>query len=61
MIISKRLARIIREFEKHEWYFDEIESYKGGYRFYLPPPYGVIYFETIKEMKDYLRGVVWED
>lgn len=60
MRISDNLRRIIKEFEKHGYYFDEIESYKGGYRFTNSTGTGATWFESQKEMKDYLKNVCWD-
>lgn len=52
MKISKALNMIIKEFAKHGYYFDELESRKGYYRFTNSTGTGSTYFETQKEMKE---------
>ncbi len=60
MKISKALKAIIKEFAEHGVYFDEIESYRGYYRFTNDTGTGSIYFETQTEMKEYLKNVCWD-
>lgn len=59
MKISKALQKIIAEFAKHGYYFDEIGSYRGYYRFAVPAAPGATWFSTQKEMREYLDNVCW--
>ena len=55
MILSNNAKTLVRRAKKHGMCFDNIESYKGCYRFFLKPPYGIIIFSSWKELKNYLR------
>ena len=58
MTIGKAAQKLIAEMEQHGYHFDEIESHRGYYRF--TTPWGATYFDTWKELKEYLDRVCWD-
>ena len=59
MKISKANQKLVDEMEKHNYHFDDIESYRGNLRFVIAG-YGATYFNSWKELKEHLNNVCWD-
>ena len=59
MAKSKRLEKLIKEMESHDYAFDDLESYETWLHFFGPYCTSIS-FESINELEEWLRGVVWD-
>ena len=56
---SKRLEKLIKEMAEHDYIFDAWESHAKWLHFW--GPYSTsISFESIKELEEWLKGVVFD-
>lgn len=56
--MTRQQERIIAEFKKHGYYYDDIDSYNEWIRFFHE--YGVISFESWKNAKEWIENVVFD-
>ena len=61
MKINNYFRKLINRMEKHGYYFNEYDSYRGYYCFRNELTFLPLWFETQKEIAEYLKNCVFDD